>query len=214
MEEVFPKVVFYIAGIPVRDTVISTWVMIALIIGIAWFVRRRLPLLAEALVDFVRSSIESVMGSSVAAERFIPFLGSQILFLLFANNIGIVPLMATPTRDINTPVALAVVLLFAAHVFGVAEKGLAGYLKELASPMLILDVIGQLSRTLSLSLRLFGNIIAGEIIVAVVYRLVKPVVPLAMVGLGLITGVLQAYVFMVLSTSAIAATVRQDDPAG
>ena len=207
MEEVFPKVVVTVLGIPIRDTVISTWVAILIIIGLAWVVQRRLPGAVEMLVDFLRGQISGVMGG-IDVDPYIPFVGALLLFLIVVNNLGVVPLLQTPTKDINTPLALAIVVLFAVHAFGIQKKGLRGYLREKASPLTILDVISDLSRTMSLSVRLFGNIIASEIIVAVMYRLVAAVAPLLMVGLGMITGILQAYIFMVLTTSAISSAVR------
>ena len=207
MEEVFPRVVFSIAGIPVRNTVVSTWVTMVLIIIGAWIVQRRAPMLVEILIDFLRNTIGDVMGG-IDPDPFVPFLGSLIIFLLLANNIGVVPLVQTPTKDINTPVALAVIVFVAVYAFGIRQKGLLGYLKELVTPLFLLDLIGQLSRTLSLSLRLFGNIIATEIVVAVIYRLVRPVAPLPLLGLGMVTGVLQAYIFMILATSAISSAVQ------
>ncbi len=207
MEEVFPRVVFYIAGIPVRNTVVSTWITMAVIIGAAWLAQRRAPALVEMLIDFLRSTIGDVMGG-IDPDPFVPFLGSLIIFLLLANNIGVVPMVHTPTKDINAPAALAIVVFLAVYVFGVRQKGFLGYLKELLTPMLVLDLIGDVSRTVSMSLRLFGNIIATEIVVAVIYRLVKPIAPLTMVVLGMVTGVLQAYIFMVLATSAISSAVQ------
>ncbi|MGC9521730.1 MAG: F0F1 ATP synthase subunit A [Anaerolineae bacterium] len=206
MEEVFPQVVWRPLGIPVRDTVISTWATMAIIIVIAWILRKTMPIALEMFIDFVRNMI-SDMIEGIDPDPYVPFIGTMILFLLLANNIGLAPIVQTPTKDINTPLALAIIVLFAVHVFGFRAKGV-GYLKEQASPMLVLDVISQLSRTMSLSLRLFGNVIATEIIVAVIYRLVKPIAPLLLAVLGLVTGVLQAYIFAVLSTSAIAGAVR------
>ncbi len=136
------------------------------------------------------------------------FPGDPGDLLVVANNISIVPVLQSATKDINTTVALALLVLVAVFVFGFVKKGISGYLRELATPMLILDVIGHISRTLSLSLRLFGNVMAGEIIVAVMYRLVQPIAPLPMIGLGLITGVLQAYVFLILAAGAIGASVQ------
>lgn len=209
MEEVFPQVVFTIFGLPVRDTVISTWVTMAVIIGVAWVVRRSLPTALEMLIELLRSQLVDIMGA-LNVDPYIPYLGALVLFLVIANNIGIVPLVSTPTKDINTTAALAVTVFFAVHLFGIQKKGLLGYLKEMATPLVILDIISDLSRTLSLSLRLFGNIIAGEIIVAVIYRLVQPVAPLPMIALSMVTGVLQAYIFMILATSAIASAVRSE----
>jgi len=209
MEEVFPQVVLTVLGIPIRDTVISTWVAMVIIIGLAWLVQRKLPAAVEMLIDFLRGQISGLMGE-IDVDPYVAFLGTLLLFLLVANNLGLAPLLQTPTKDINTPLALAIVLLFAVHAFGIQKMGLLGYLKEKASPMTILDVITDFSRTMSLSVRLFGNIIAGEFIVAVMYRLVAVVVPLPMIGLSMITSILQAYVFMVLATSAISSAVKSD----
>ena len=213
MEEVFPEVAFWIFGIPVRDTVVSTWFTMAVILGGVVMFRMTRPSALEMLVEFFRSTVADVM-TGVNVDPYIPYLGTLGLFLAVANNIGVVPWVCTPTRDINTPIALAVTVLIAVHIFGVQKKGLWPYLREQASPMIVLDIVGQASRTMSLSLRLFGNIIAGEIIVAVIYRLVKPIAPLPLIVLSLVTGVLQAYIFMVLATSAISTAVRTKDTAG
>ena len=210
MENVFPEVVFYIFGIPVRDTVVSTWITMALIIGAVWLVRERMPTALEMIIEFVRSSLTDVM-QGINVDPFVPFLGSLGIFLLVVNNIGLVPLLVTPTKDINTPLALALVVFFAVHVYGFQQNGLLGYLKSLATPMIILDVIGQVSRTMSLTLRLFGNIIAGEIIVAVIAGLVPVIAPLPMIVLSVFSGVLQAYIFMILATGYLAAVARHDE---
>lgn len=212
MEEVFPKDVFYLFGLPVRDTVVSTWVMIVIIVGVVWVLRKRLPTALLMVIDFFEDTVSDVM-QGLDVQPYLAYLGSLGIFIAVANIIGVVPLVQTPTKDINTPIALALTVFFAVHIFGFQQKGW-GYLKELASPMIILDLIGQASRTMSLSLRLFGNIIAGEIIVAVIYRLFQPVVPLLMLALGMFTGVLQAYIFVVLATGAIAASVTPKEGAG
>jgi len=206
MEEVFPKSVQFL-GMTVKDTVVSTWVTIVLIIVGAWLVRKLAPEALEMLYAFLRDTVAGTMGID-DVDTYVPFLGTLAIFLVIANNISVVPVLQSATKDINTTVALSLLVLVSVFVFGFVKKGVVGYLKELATPMLILDVIGHVSRTLSLSLRLFGNVIAGEIIVAVMYRLVQPIAPLPMVGLGLITGVLQAYVFLILATGAIAAAVQ------
>ena len=107
---------------------------------------------------------------------------------------------------------MALVVLVAVNYFGIRAKGGLGYLKHLTSPifMLPLELIGQLSRTLSLTLRLFGNIVSGELIVAVIYALVPLVAPLPLIGLGIFTGLLQSYVFISLTTSYIASATRSD----
>ncbi len=211
MEDVFPEVAFWIFGIPVRDTVVSTWVAMAVMIALAILLRRKMPTALEMIIDFFRDTIRDVMGDR-PVDRFIPFLSTLGIFIAIANIIGVVPLVETPTKDINTPLALALIVFFAVHVFGVLEKGGLPYFKEFLSPLVILDIIGQASRTMSLTLRLFGNIISGEIIVAVIFSLVKPFAPLPMIGLSMFTGVLQAYIFVVLTSGYIASAIQEDGP--
>ncbi|MBC7250271.1 MAG: F0F1 ATP synthase subunit A [Anaerolineae bacterium] len=211
MEGVFPQVVFRFLGIPVRDTVVSTWVMMVLIVGAAALIGRRRPMALEMLVDFLIDTVSGVMGRP--AEFYLPLLGTLAIFIAVANTIGIVPIVVTPTRDINTPLALALVVFFSVHYFGIRAKGLVGYFKDMASPvfMLPLEIVGQLSRTLSLTLRLFGNVISTELIVAVIFALVPLIVPLPLVAFSMLTGVLQAYIFTVLATVYIGAGLEASE---
>jgi len=189
-----------IGGIVVRDTVISTWVMMALILIVAIVARRRYPTALEMLLDFLSDTISNLTGGP--AEPYLPFLGALAIFIAVANVIGIMPFVVSPTRDINTPLALAIVVFFSVHYFGIRAKGVVGYLKDLASPafLLPLELVGQFSRTLSLTLRLFGNIASAEMIVAVIFALAPLIVPLPLVGFSMLTGMIQAYVFTALAS--------------
>lgn len=206
--DVFPRVVFLLFGIPVRDTVVSTWAMMALVLIVIIVLGRRQPTALEMLVDFLNDTITEVMRRP--ALPFLPLLGSLAIFIAVANIIGIIPFLISPTRDINTPLALALVVFFSVHYFGIRAKGLWGYLSDLASPIftLPLELIGQLSRTISLTLRLFGNIMSTELIVAVIFVLVPLFVPLPLIGFSVLTGVLQAYIFTALAAVYIAAGVE------
>jgi F-type H+-transporting ATPase subunit a len=208
MDSVFTKTIF-VLGIPVRDTVITTWIMIAVVLLSVYLIRKKNPEILEYFIEFVSGMTkENIDIKNV--DRYIPFLGSLIIFISVANIIGVVPLLQTPTKDINTTLACALVVFFAVHIYGLIERGLLGYLKRYATPLAILDVIGQVSRTMSLTLRLFANIISGEFIVAGIFMLVQPIAPLPLMVLGLITGILQAYVFTVLASSYISAVVVSD----
>jgi len=212
MENFFPHVLFTILGIPVRDTVVSTWVMMAVVVGLAIIVGRRRPTALEMLVDFLNDTISDVMRGPT--ELYLPLLGALAIFIAAANVIGVVPFVASPTRDINTPLALALVVFFSVHYFGMRAKGVVGYFKDLASPIFILplEIVGQLSRTLSLTLRLFGNIISTELIVAVIFALVPLFVPLPLVGFSMFTGLLQAYIFTALAAVYIGAGLEANVP--
>jgi len=208
----FPNVVFTIFGLPVRDTVISTWVMMGLIVGLALILNRCQPTMLEIIVDFLTDTISDVMGCPAAP--YLPLLGTLAIFIAVANVIGVIPFLVSPTHDVNTPLALALVVFISVHYFGIRAKGLIGYLRALASPffMLPLEIIGQLSRTLSLTLRLFGNIISTELIVAVIFSLAPLFVPLPLVGFSLFTGLLQAYIFTVLAAVYIGAALEANEP--
>jgi F-type H+-transporting ATPase subunit a len=207
MEGVFPQDLD-LFGFQISDTVVSTWAMIVLVTGAAFLIRRRWPAAVEMLLDFLVSTISQVMGHP--AEPYLPFLGSLAIFIGLANVIGAIPVLMTPTGDINTPLALSIVVLFAVHYFGIREKGGLDYLKSLASPifMLPLEIIGQLSRTLSLTLRLFGNTISTNIIVAVVFTLLPAVVPLPAIAYNILTGAIQAYIFIILTAVFIDQAVQ------
>lgn len=199
MEDIFPKVVFTVLDIPVRDTVISTWMMMIFIVAMAIIIDKWQPVALEMLVDFLTDTISGVMGRPAAP--FLPLLGTLAIFIAVANSIGAVPFLTSPTADINTPLALALIVFFSVHYFGIRTKGLSGYLKTLASPliMLPLEIIGQLSRTLALTLRLFGNMVSAELILVVIFALAPLFVPLPLIGFGLFTGLLQAYIFTLLA---------------
>lgn len=211
MESVFPRAMFTVLGIPLRDTIVSTWIMMVIIVGAAAIVGRRRPMALEMLVDFLIDTISGVMGRP--AGPYLPFLGTLAIFIAVANVIGIVPFVTTPTRDINTPLSLALVVFFSVHYFGIRAKGVVGYFKAMASPifMLPLELVGQLSRTLSLTLRLFGNVLSTEMIVAVIFALVPLIVPLPLVAFSMLTGVLQAYIFTVLATVYIGAGLEASE---
>ena len=214
MDRVAPQIV-QIFGISVRDTVISTWFMMLAVIGGIIIIRRFFPSLPEWLVDFLSTTISDVMDRP--AEPYLPYLGSLAIFIGVANVIGVIPIVATPTKDINTTAALAITVFFAVHVFGIRQKGVWGHLKSMAMPlglfflMLPLDFVGQLSRTLALALRLFGNVVSSELIVTVVFDMIPLIAPLPMIALGLFTGVLQAYIFTILATVFIGLAVREND---
>jgi F-type H+-transporting ATPase subunit a len=211
MEDFFPYVLFTILGIPVRNTVVSTWVMVVIVVGLAIVVGRRRPPALEVLVDFLNDTISDVMGRP--AEPYLPFLGALAIFIAVANVIGVVPFVVSPTRDVNTPLALALIVFFSVHYFGIRAKGVFGYLKSLASPIFVLplEIIGQLSRTLSLTVRLFGNIISTELIVAVIFMLVPLIVPLPLIVFSMFTGLLQAYIFTALAAVFIGAGLEASE---
>ena len=201
MESITPQIIFYIFGIPISSTIISTWAAMALIITLVLLISKSFPVALDMIGELLTSIISSVM-SVQNTDTYLPLLGSLAIFIAVSNSIGIIPILTAPTSDINTPIALSLVVFFGVHFYGIQKKGLINYFKEIASPIFLLpfEIIGQVSRTLSLSLRLFGNIISGELISAIVFGLIPLLAPLPLIGLSLFIGILQAYVFTALSS--------------
>jgi len=222
MTDFFPRVVFTVFGVGVRDTVVSTWLMMVIVISLGVIVRRQRPTMMEMLLDFLENLVSDLIGDQ-PLEEYLPFLGSLAIFVAFANIFSVLPSIplpggamvsiVAPTRDLNTPVALAIVVFFSVHYYGIRQQGVWGYLKNLASPIFLfpLEIIGQVSRTVSLAVRLFGNVLSTELIVLVVFMLIPLFVPLPVIGLNIFTGLLQAYIFTALAAVYIGTGLEETE---
>jgi F-type H+-transporting ATPase subunit a len=210
MEEVLSDTLFTVFGIPIQDIVVHTWIVMAVLISLAWIAGRNLRVrprpwqhVLEMFTDYISGLIAQ------RSKREIPGLfklaATMMLFIVVANLLGIIPGLKAPTRSLSTTLALSFCSLVAVHYFGVQSQGAGNYFKSFIEPVgvafivLPLNLIGEVSRLASMALRLFGNIMAGEIIVAVMYRLVPLVAPIPFVLLSSLTGVLQALVFTFLT---------------
>ena len=204
--------------VKVNATLAFTWgVMLLLVIG-SWLVTRRMTSdtliprwqnLLEVLITGMRDQIRDVSRQEPGA--YLPFVGTLFLFIATANLLSIVPGYVPPTGSLSTTAALATCVFFAVPIFGIASQGLAGYLKQYIQPTLLMlpfNVIGDLSRTLALAVRLYGNMMSGTVIAAILIGFVPLVVPIAMQVLGLLTGIIQAYIFAVLAMVYIASASR------
>jgi F-type H+-transporting ATPase subunit a len=150
----------------------------------------------------------------VEASSYVPFIGTFFLFIAGANILGLVPGIENPTRDLNTTAALAITVFFSVYYFGIRSQGLVGYLKSLTKPIFILlpfELIGHFTRALSLTLRLFGNVISIELIVAIIFSLLPYFLPSIMALYGAATGLIQAYIFTILAATYIGAGVVTTD---
>lgn len=210
MNVISPQVVFTIFGIPITNTITSTWAIMVIVMIAAWLVRKYRPGIGETIIESINGLISSVMPEEARTIKYLPILGTLAIFLIISNIFSIFPTMVSPTANINTTIALAVVVFFAVHVYGIMEKGLWGYAKDFANPIYILplEIVSQVSRTLSLSIRLFGNILSTDLIVAIIFSLIPFFLPLPLAALSMLTGVLQAYIFTVLASLYIASAVE------
>jgi F-type H+-transporting ATPase subunit a len=144
-------------------------------------------------------------------EKYLGFLGSLFLFIALANIFTIIPGYEPPTGSLSTTAALALCVFVAVPLYGIADQGLAGYLGDYLKPTIIMlpfNIISELSRTMTLAVRLFGNMMSGTMILAILLTIAPFVFPIAMSALGLLTGMVQAYIFSVLATVYIAAATR------
>jgi len=210
LEVIDHSIVFHLFGIlPIRDTVLYTWITMGIIIGFVLLLKVLKPNLLEYILEMVISVLDDAMDVD-NLHPYIPLLGSLMIFTLFANLISIVPGMKSPTADINTTIGLALIIVFSVHIYGMIKKGVWRYLKEFASPvfMLPVELIGQFSRTLSLSMRLFGNILSGDLIVAIVFSIVPYFLPIALTAITMVSGVLQAFVLTTLAALFISSAVE------
>ena len=137
-------------------------------------------------------------------------LGTLFIFLVVANLSGVLPGVEAPTGKLETPAALALIVFFSVHYFGVRARGFGGYLASFAEPklmMLPLNILSEVTRTFSLMIRLFGNVMSGEFIIALVVALAGLFVPIPLMVLEILVGLVQAYIFTILATVFIGAAV-------
>ena len=217
MEEspITSAVVMHIGPVPITREVLTTWLIIAVLTLLCWLLTRRLQRVPagpqaglELLVTGMMSQIEDVIRTD--PRPFLPLLGTLFIFLVVANLIGLVPDMEAPTSRIETPAALALIVFFSVHYFGARSRGLRGYLASFAEPKLImlpLNVLSEITRTFSLMVRLFGNIMSGEFVIGLVVALAGLFVPIPLMVLEIVVGFVQAYIFTVLATVFIGAAV-------
>ncbi|CAN5633342.1 F0F1 ATP synthase subunit A [soil metagenome] len=201
-----------------NGTIVFTWgLMLVLAVGAKLITRNlstelaRTPWqnLLEIVVTAINRQIEEV--GLRHPEKYIAFLGTLFLFVALAALCTVIPGYEPPTGSLSTTAALALCVFVAVPLFGIEEQGLGGYLKTYVQPTLIMlpfNLISELSRTLALAVRLFGNMMSGGMIIAILLTITPFIFPVVMTLLGLLTGMVQAYIFSILAAVYIAAAVR------
>jgi len=213
---------FKIGDIAFNATIVNTWLIMALMTGLSVLATRQLRpdvppnrwrTLLEVIVQGINAQIREI--ASGPTTHILYFAGTLFLFILVSNLLTVVPGFHTPTASLSTTTALAATVLVAVPMFGISRRGLLTYLKSYAQPtpiMLPLNILGEISRGISLAIRLYGNIMSGAVIVAILLSIAPFFFPVLMNMLGLLTGVVQAYIFAVLATVYIAsACPRESD---
>jgi F-type H+-transporting ATPase subunit a len=212
-------VVFWRWGwIELNSTIATTWGLMLVMTAGSWLITRKLKTegnisrwqtFLEIVVTTIQKQIKEVGLNH--PEKYIGFIGTLFLFIAFSNLCMIIPGYDAPTGSLSTTSALAISVFVAVLLFGIEEQGLLGYLKSYLEPtfiMLPFNVISEFSRTFALAMRLFGNIMSGTMIVAILLTITPLIFPIFMDLLGLLTGMVQAYIFSILATVYIAAATR------
>ena len=201
------------------EVVLMTWIVIVLLVCLGLATSRRrdvlprpMQVLGELIVSQLYQLTEDALGKDMA-RKYGPLVSALFLFLLASNWLGIIPHLEEPTKDLNTPLALGLMGFVIAHWAGIRSKGFKAYIGEYFSPiffMMPLNVIGEIAKIVSISFRLFGNIMGGSIIILVVSYLTWNILlpPLLNGFFGLFVGTIQAFVFTMLTVVYIAVQVK------
>lgn len=203
----------------VNATMVYTWIVMALLTIVSSVVTRRLDHsegprsrwqnALEVIVETIRGQIREICPEG--GDHYLPFVGTLFLFIAIANLFDVIPGWHAPTGSLSTTAALAICVGVAVPVFGIQSQGVVGYIKHYLRPtaiMLPFHLMSETSRNIALAVRLFGNIMSGSMIAAILLAIAPFFFPVLMQALGLLTGMIQAYIFAILATVYIAAAVQ------
>jgi F-type H+-transporting ATPase subunit a len=207
----------------VNGTLVMTWLLMAVLAVGAKLITRKLVSngdnvsRGQAALEIIVTGIATQVGEAGLArpDRYLPFLGTLFLFIAAANLGSMIPGFEPPTGSLSTTTALALCVFVAVPVFGIRDQGVGRYLRTYTQPTLLMlpfNIISELSRTLALAVRLFGNMMSGGLIVAILVSIAPLLFPLVMTALGLLTGMVQAYIFSILAAVYIAAATTSPQP--
>ncbi len=212
IENVFPTVEFEIKTplltIPVTDTVITTWIIIVILAILSFAISRRLSisdpskmqLFAEKIVMAIKETLEG--SANISAWTLVPFIGTIWIYVGFMNLISLIPYFHNPTRDLSTTAALSVIAFFSIHYYGIKFNGFKRYIKKYIEPSVFLlpfNLFADISRIFAMAIRLFGNMLSWEMILAILLALVGFLVPVPMILLSIVGDILHAFLFGLLT---------------
>jgi F-type H+-transporting ATPase subunit a len=204
--------------VKLNGTIVTTWVtMLVMSLG-AKLITRRLATEGtisrwQGSLEIIVTSIEKQIGEVGLSQpgKYLPFIGTLFLFVATSSLCTVLPGYTPPTGSLSTTAALALCVFVAVPLYGIREQGLGGYLRTYTKPtfiMLPFNIISELSRTLALAVRLFGNMMSGVMIIGILLTITPYIFPIVMTALGLLTGMVQAYIFSILAAVYIAAATQ------
>jgi F-type H+-transporting ATPase subunit a len=210
------SVLFRVGPLPISETVATTWGLMLLLFVMSWLSTRRLKLepgpwqvALEGIVGAIQDAIEAVLPEY--SVNILPFVASLWIFLVIANLIGIIPGLHGPTADLSTTAALAVLVFLSVHWYGIRIHGLKRYLRHYIEPNPILlpfHIVSEISRTVALAVRLFGNIFSLEMAALLVLLVAGFLVPVPVLLLHIVEALVQAYIFGMLALIYIAGGIQ------
>ena len=210
--------VSFFGAFQINLTILTTWALIFFLSTSSWLISRKLvPDLRiskwQGFVEMIVLSIKKQIEEAgiKRAEKYVGFLGSLFIFLVSASFFSIIPGYRVPTASFSTTAALSICVFISVFWFGIAQKGVKGYLKNYIQPTVLIlpfNVIGEFSRTLALAIRLFGNMMSGEMMVSILLTITPLFLPVVMSAFDLFIGFVQAYIFTVLAMVYIAAAIQ------
>jgi F-type H+-transporting ATPase subunit a len=210
-------VVFRIGPVAVTQPVVTTWGIMLLLAGGSWLLARRLSVhpsgrqaALEVVVEAIQAQIRDTMR--VDPRPYVPLIGTLFLFIFTANWSSLVPGVEPPTAHLETDAALSLIVFVAVVYFGIRSRGFVGYIRTFAEPSLLmipLNLVETITRTFSLVVRLFGNVMSGVFVVGIILSLVGLLVPVPLMALDMLTGAVQAYIFSVLAMVFIAGVLGE-----
>jgi len=200
----------------ITSTVVTTWVIMAVIWLLAWLVSRRLRIEPGPVQTAVEGMVSSIEGAVIEvapqnARQIMPFIGSLWIFLVVANLSGLIPGMHSPTRDLSATAALAIIVFLSTHWFGIRIQGLKGYLRHYMVPSPILlpfHLISEITRTVALAVRLFGNMMSLEMAALLILLVAGFLAPVPILMLHIVEALVQAYIFGMLALIYVAGGIQ------
>ncbi len=213
-------IVAQLGPVPITAPVVVTWAIIAVLLAGSLFVKRSLTLVpstAQAVLELIVDTVDGQIRDTMQVEPgpYRAFIGTLFVFVLVANWSSLIPGVEPPTAHIETDAGLAILVFLAVIWFGIRAGGVSGYLRTFASPsplMIPLNFVESLTRTFSLLIRLFGNVMSGVFVVGIVLSLAGLLVPIPLMALDLLTGAVQAYIFAILAMVFIAGALGEAPP--
>lgn len=206
--------------VTISATLVFTWITMIILTIVSFLITRNLksgPEITkgqnalEAFIIVIKKQIQDV--SRQDPGKYLPFIATLFIYIIVANILSVVPGYIAPTGSLNTTIALSICVFLAVPAFGIASQGVTGYLKQYIKPTVIMlpfNIISEFSRTLSLAIRLYGNVMSASIIITILIGVIPIFFPVVMQLLGLLTGVIQAYIFAILAIVYIGSATKKE----